>query len=85
MMIFPASGSYPSYYIFTTGTNEKIPNLSAQALGLPANTAYKWMINRYYPLISVDDIASDAFRKLREEWNQSYGYSYSEVFNFTSR
>jgi hypothetical protein len=85
MRVFPTSGSYPSYYIFTTGTVEKIPSFSAQALGLPANTAYKWMIYRYYPLTSIDDIASDTFRKLREEWNHTYGYSYSEVFNFTTK
>lgn len=83
--IYPTSGSNPSYYIFTTGTGEKIPNFSAQALGLPANTAYAWSIQRYYPLTSIDDIASDTFRKMGQEWNKTYGYSYSETFNFTTK
>jgi hypothetical protein len=83
--IFPTSGSNPSYYIFTTGTGEKIPNFSAQALGLPANTPYAWHIQRYYPLASIDDIASDTFRKMGQEWNKTYGYSYSETFNFTTK
>jgi hypothetical protein len=83
--IYPTSSSNPSYYIFTTSTSEKIPNLSAQALGLPANTAYAWYVQRYYPLASIDDIASDTFRKMGQEWNKTYGYSYSETFNFTTK
>jgi hypothetical protein len=83
--IYPTSSSNPSYDIFTTSTIGTIPNLSAQALGLPSNTAYSWRVFRYYPLTTTDDVASDTYRTMSNYYNKTYGYSYSETFSFTTK
>jgi hypothetical protein len=83
--IYPTSSSNPAYDIFTTSTSGTIPNLSAQALGLPSNTAYSWRVLRYYPLSTIDDVASDTYRTMSWYYNKTFGYSYSEIFNFTTK
>lgn len=75
----------PTYYIFTMGSSLRIPNFSALALGLPANTAYIWRVYRYLPVNSIDNAASDTFRNLLMFGTSDYGNSYSQRFNFTTK
>ncbi len=89
-IIYPAVYSTPpvnpTYYIFTAGNTIRLPNLSSQGLGLPANTGYQWYVYKYFPVPSVDDIASDTFRKLwYGEALMDFGYGGSETFNFTTK
>lgn len=75
----------PTYYIFTMGSSLRLPNFSALALGLPANTAYMWRVYRYLPVNSIDNAASDTFRNLLMFGTTDYGSSNSERFNFTTK
>lgn len=75
----------PTYYIFTMGPSLRIPNFSALALGLPANTNYQWRVYRYLPVNSIDNAASDTFRNLLMFGTSDYGSSNSERFNFTTK
>jgi len=50
----------PSYYVVTSGTSARIPDLAAQGLGLPPAAAYSWNVNTYGPLTSVDELAGAA-------------------------
>jgi hypothetical protein len=75
--------SGPSYYIFTSGNTVNIPNLSAEGLGLPANTGYEWFVNQLFPFSSMDDAAYTNFIPVFDGSVES-GYATSETFQFTS-
>lgn len=82
---YSGSSINPTYYIFTMGSSLRIPNFSALALGLPANTNYQWRVYRYLPVNSIDNAASDTFRNLLMYRTSDYGGAYSERFNFTTK
>jgi hypothetical protein len=75
--------SGPTYYIYTQGNAVKIPDLSAQGLGLPANTVYEWFVNQLFPFGSLDVAASPNFIQVYNGYIKS-GYATSETFQFTS-
>ena len=52
------SGTSPSYFVFTAATSARIPDLSAQGLGLSG--AFRWDVNAFGPVASVDDLAGAA-------------------------
>lgn len=47
----------PSFYVVTTATTIRIPDLSAYGLGLPSLVGYSWSIHAWGPFDSVDDMA----------------------------
>jgi len=51
-----ASGQ-PSFAIFTTGTTARIPDLSAQGMGLPPGASYSWNVLAVGPHANVDSAA----------------------------
>jgi hypothetical protein len=57
--IFEAIGplGQPSYQVFTTATSTRIPDLSAQGMGLPSAAAYSWSVIAVAPHASVDSAA----------------------------
>jgi hypothetical protein len=75
--------SGPTYYIYTSGNAVKIPDLSAQGLGLPANTVYEWFVNQLFPFASLDVAASPNFIQVFNGYIKS-GNATSETFQFTS-
>lgn len=89
-ILYPASSSYPpvhpTFYIFTSGNNIQIPNFSTYGLGLPSNTNYSWYIINFYPVPSIDDVASNTFRKLWiGEDIKDFGNGTSPTLNFTTK
>ena len=54
------NGTSPTYYVLTAGASARIPDLSAQGLGLPPAAPYRWVMNAYGPLTSVDEMAGSA-------------------------
>ncbi len=52
------SGTSPNYFVFTAATSARIPDLSAQGLGLSG--AFRWVVNAFGPVASVDDLAGAA-------------------------
>jgi hypothetical protein len=70
-------------YTFTSGNTVNIPNLSAEGLGLPANTGYEWFVNQLFPFSSMDDAAYTNFIPVFDGSVES-GYATSETFQFTS-
>jgi hypothetical protein len=52
-----ASATAPGYYLITTGTTGRIPDLSTLGVVLPASTAYAWAILAIAPWTSIDDFA----------------------------
>lgn len=47
-----------SYFVVTAATSARIPDLTAQGLGLSG--AYRWDVNAFGPVASVDDLAGAA-------------------------
>jgi len=45
----------PDYYVVTSATSTRIPNLNTIGLGLPASKSYQWQIRGLAPFASVDD------------------------------
>lgn len=82
--IMPSDPGNPAYYIFTAGTSANIPNLAPQGLGLPAMANYSWMLQRIFPVSSIDEAASDSFIAMINGQSGDNGISYSEMFNFTT-
>jgi hypothetical protein len=85
VFITPNVGGQPSYTIYTQGTSLTIPNFAAQGLGLPANATYSWQVFQYYPVASVDVVASPAYSSLIRGNGGDFGYGYSETFQFTTK
>ncbi len=83
--IAPTAGVHPAYLIYTQSTTVTIPNYSAQGLGLPANTPYQWQLVQYYPVASVDAVASPTFLSLFRGNQGDYGFGISEIFAFTTK
>lgn len=53
-----ASATAPAYYIISTGSTGRIPDLGALGVVLPAATAYGWQILALGPWASIDAFAS---------------------------
>jgi hypothetical protein len=47
----------PSYVVFTTATTARIPDLTAQGLGLPSGASYLWTVFAVGPHSSLDSAA----------------------------
>jgi hypothetical protein len=59
LAISPDSGSTnPQFYVFTSDTSARIPDLAAQGMGLPAGAAYRWNVLGFAPFSSVDAFAA---------------------------
>lgn len=73
-------GSSPSFYVFTSATSGRIPDLTMHGLGLPAATKYTWIVNTFGPSSGVDDLAGPS--SLYQFWDNSYftGTAYPRDF-----
>jgi hypothetical protein len=54
------SATAPAYYLVTTGSTGRIPDLSALGVVLPAGSTYGWAIEAVSPWASVDEFAGGA-------------------------
>jgi hypothetical protein len=57
-VLLTGQGTDPVYVLLTSTTTVRIPNLSAQGVGLPSGRSYNWSVNALGPLTSVDALAS---------------------------
>ncbi|MGZ6028443.1 MAG: hypothetical protein ACXWK5_03400, partial [Myxococcaceae bacterium] len=57
-VLLTGQGTDPVYVLLTSATTVRIPNLSAQGVGLPSGRSYDWSVNALGPLTSVDALAS---------------------------
>lgn len=57
LVYFNGPGSQPDYYVVTTATTTRIPDLSSLGLALPPATSYSWQIYAFAPFASVDAAA----------------------------
>lgn len=57
MVYFNGPGSQPGYYVVTTATTTRIPDLSSLGLALPPATSYSWSVYAFAPFASVDAAA----------------------------
>ena len=57
VLISSGAANAPIYYLITTGTTGRIPDLSALGVVLPGATAYGWLILGVAPWASVDEFA----------------------------
>lgn len=58
VLALSGQGTDPTYYIVSGGTTVRIPDLSAQGLGLPAARTYDWFVVGFGPFASVDAFAA---------------------------
>jgi len=84
--VWPGNSTSPTYFVFTTGADAKIPDLAAEGMGLPAGATYYWQVYRFFPVASVDDAAGEGFRRLiTDPDGRDLGETQSERFGFTTR
>jgi len=81
----PGDPSNPTFLVFTAGTAAKIPDLAGAAMSLPAGAGYSWEVVRIFPVMSMNDAASDGFRHLYNVESGDAGVTYSERFGFTTK
>lgn len=87
VLVTPAdatSGS-PAFEVLTTAAHAKIPDLAAEGMGLPATTAYQWLVDKVFPVASVDDAADNGFLDLIGWDPEQVGETLSESFAFTTK
>lgn len=58
VLAMSGQGTDPTYYIASGGTTARIPDLSAQGLGLPAARTYDWFVIGFGPFASIDAFAA---------------------------
>jgi hypothetical protein len=54
VLVVKADGALPWYYVVTSGTTARLPDLAAYGMPLPASADYTWEIRAYAPFTSVD-------------------------------
>ena len=84
--VWPSNSTSPTYFVFTTGADAKIPDLAAEGMGLPAGASYYWHVDRFFPVASVDDAAGEGLRRLIFDIDGGdVGETVSELFGFTTK
>ena len=85
--LFPADATIPNpaFEVITTAAHTKIPDLAAEGMGLPTGTAYQWLVDKLFPVASVDDAADDSFLDLLGWGPAQVGETASESFAFTTK
>jgi len=84
--VWPGNSTSPTYFVFTTGADAKIPDLAGEGMGLPASASYYWHVDRFFPVASVDDAAGEGFRRLISDLDAGdVGETISERFGFTTK
>ena len=84
--MWPGNSTSPTYFVFTTGADAKIPDLAAEGMGLPAGASYYWHVDRFFPVASVDDAAGEGLRRLIFDIDGGdVGETVSELFGFTTK
>jgi hypothetical protein len=54
VLVAKADGALPWYYVVTSSTTARLPDLAAHGMPLPASADYSWEIRAYAPFTSVD-------------------------------
>src|SRR5207245_6248907 len=84
--VWPGNSTSPTYFVFTTGADAKIPDLAGEGMGLPASASYYWHVERLFPVASVDAAAAEGFRRLISDLDAGdVGETISERFSFTTK
>jgi len=84
--VWPGNSTSPTYFVFTTGADAKIPDLAGEGMGLPAGASYYWHLDRVFPVASVDAAAGESFRRLIGDADGGdVGETVSERFGFTTK
>jgi len=84
--VWPGNSTSPTYFVFTTGADAKIPDLAGEGMGLPAGASYYWHLDRVFPVASVDAAAGESFRRLITDADRGdVGETISERFGFTTK
>jgi len=80
-----ATSPNPAFEVLTTAAQAKIPDLAAEGMGLPAATIYHWLVDKVFPVASLDDAADDSFWDLLGWGPVQVGETLSESFTFTTK
>jgi len=81
----PGDPTNPTFLVFTTASDAKVPELAGAGMALPAGASYTWEVDRIVPVASMNDAASDSFRRLFNVEAGDGGETYSEHFGFTTK
>jgi hypothetical protein len=85
LWVAPDVSSNPTFLVFTTGAEAKLPDLTEAGMSLPAAAGYRWVIARQLPVSSVDDAAGERFLQLINWEAGDAGETVSEAFGFTAK
>jgi len=83
--VTPNDAANPAFEVLTTAAHTKIPDLAAEGMGLPPATGYQWLVDKIFPVASVDDAADDSFLDLVGWGPEQVGETLSESFAFTTK
>jgi len=74
------TGQGKTFYVFTTASNVKLPDLSNLGLGISASTVYNWRLIKFCTFTGVDQFVSSGLF-----FNTGFvSESYSEIRSFTT-
>jgi len=83
--VIPDNSSNPTFLVFTTGTDAKIPDLSQAGMTLPASAGYTWYVDRVFPVAAVNDVAAEGYLRFVDLETGDLGETVSEGRSFTTR
>lgn len=83
--VIPSGSTDPRFFVFTTGADATIPDLSSQGVSLPPAAGYRWFVNRLFPLASVNEAAGEGFLPFLEQKAGDIGETSSGGFGFTTK
>jgi hypothetical protein len=72
MVMFQGGGANPDYVVVTTKNTTKLPDLSAEGLGLPSGANYSWMVLGFNPFATMD-VATTPTGFVSEFFNAYFG------------
>src|SRR5436309_1742359 len=83
--VIPADASNPTFFVFTMGSDAKIPDLAGAGMALPASASYRWFVDRVFPVSSVNEVAAEGFLRFVDLETGDLGETVSEGRSFTTR
>jgi hypothetical protein len=85
LWVVPDVSTNPTFLVYTTGAEAKLPDLTAAGMGLPAAASYRWAVERRFPVASLDDAASERYLR-HVNWEAGdFGDTGSDTFGFTAK
>lgn len=85
LWVEPSISSYPHFIVYTARADVAIPDFGALEVDLPWSAEYRWEVEHFFPVASMDAAADARFLSLIKLRAGMAGATISETFTFTTR